>query len=153
MRYSLVFIIILLGCGIDGGTHGSIKGYRYHVSKHRLQEAVNAVINTSQNVVRDTSKDYYNDGENYLTITIKKQDVENIYTFRYYGKKEDWDTSHSSEVFIAYAHDKEGNGGSTGDGGFTRLSEKSKQKLIGIFETEFIDKVDGHVGQTHVTTD
>src|SRR4051812_35025281 len=152
MRYSLFFVTILLGCGIGGGTHGSIKGYRYNVPKHRLQEATNTVINKSQNIVRDTSKDYYNDGENYVTITIKKEGAENIYTFRYYGKKEDWDTSKSSELFIAYAHDKEGNGGSEGDGGFSKLSEKTKQQLIGAFETAFVDKVDREVGQRHVST-
>ena len=153
MKYILFLALLLLGCGINGGTHGSIKGYRYNIPKDKLQEGINTVISKSQNIIRDTTTNYYNDGENYLTIKIRKEDVENTYTFRFYGKKEDWDTSKSSEIFIAYAHDKEGNGGSEGDGGLSGQREKLKKELVSIFEGEFINKLDREVGQNHIATD
>jgi hypothetical protein len=138
----------MYGC-IGGGTHGAIKRYDFPVSKHSLEKSVVNVINTDQNIKRDTTKDYYNDGENYFTIVIKKGDISNTYTFGFYGDKEYWDTAKTSQLVIAYARDKEGNGGSEGDGGVTWYKPTLRNKLVSLFETEFISKLDKELGVNH----
>src|SRR5688572_9857441 len=117
--YLACLIMPAFGC-LTAGTHGSIQEYQYPVSKYVLEKAVMKVIDSNDSIQRDTVKawndssknDYYNDGTNYITMTISKGEIANKYTFRYYGAKVYWDTSTTSEIFIAYAFDKEGNGGS-----------------------------------------
>ena len=138
----------MAGC-MGGGTHGSIKSYDYPVSKYVLQTAISKIILSNANIKRDTSKDYYNDGENYITIKIIGEDIINEYTFRFYGDKKDWDSSKTSEIFIAYAFDKEGNGGSDGNGGVKWYKPFLKKKLTGLFEDEFIKKLDKELRVIH----
>jgi hypothetical protein len=156
MRVSLNFIIILLlilgGC-VLGGTHGSIKNYDFPISKYVLEKAVLKVISSSPNIQRDTAKNYYNDGENYITLEITKGDILNRYTFRFYGGKEDWDTAKTSEIFIAYAKDKEGNGGSEGNGAIKWYKPGLKKELVSLFESEFISKLDKELGVNHTEPD
>ena len=156
----IIFLSILITSCINGGTHGSIKGYRYPTSKAELENAVLEVINTNSNIHRkDTAiKNFYidvtngkydtvfstnyNDGKRYLTIKINVVDtVENEYIFQYYGSEKDWETSSSSEIFICYANDKNGNGGSEGHDSFKK-NKKLKKDLIDVFEKEFISKID-----------
>lgn len=133
---------------IGAGTHGLLKGYRYSISKKELETAVIKVIEKNPNIYRDTiDKDYYNDGITYLTIKIKNKDIENEYTFRYYGDQEDWKNSTYSEIFICYAYDKYGKGGSEGKGNFTKEQEKG---LIDAFEMFFIDQLDRELNLNHI---
>lgn len=158
---SLSYITILLSSCITGGTHGSISGYEYPVLKHSLENAVSKVIALNPNIQRDTTKawndstknDYYNDGVNYVSITISKGELKNSYTFKYAGGLEYWDTSKVSQIFIAYAFDKEGNGGSAGNGGVAWYKVGIKEKLINLFESDFINKIDTELGQKHIKTD
>lgn len=150
-----VFLIFLSSC-ISGGTHGSIKTYEYPISKNILQVAAEKIIEKMPNIKRDNSKswndstkaDYYDDGVNYVSITITKGDFTNKYTFKYAGDKEYWDTSKISNIFIAYAYDRNGNGGSEGNGGIK--NDKLKDDLIKIFETEFIQKLDSSLKLTRI---
>jgi hypothetical protein len=157
--------MFLTGC-LTAGTHGSIKGYRYPISKQALQNTVEKVIAEGGSVHRDTIVNYiidetggkhdtlwdnqYNDTINYVTIYVQKGGTEYKYTFRYYGDKEDWDTAKTSEIFIAYAWDENKHqGGSEGNGGVTWYTPFLKKRLVGVFETEFIDRVDKQLAQKH----
>lgn len=125
----------LFGC-LTAGTHGSIKAYDFPVSKKILQKAVEKVISESNDIHKDTTRNYiinitngksdtiinnhYNDGQNYMTIQIgnnKNGSGIKEYTFEYVGIKEEWDTSKNSSLSIAYAYDENGNGGNNEDGG------------------------------------
>ena len=84
--FLLVLCIELCSC-LTAGTHGSIKAYKYPVSKKVLQSAVEKIISESSDIHRDTTRNYiinatngkndtiidnhYNDGEDYLTIKIE----------------------------------------------------------------------------------
>ena len=128
------------------------------------------VVRSNPNISRDTSLDYlgsdpsldkldtwkgggaanyYNDIKHYLTIKIKSGTGVNEYTIRYYGPDKDWNILNTSEVFICYAYDENRAGGSEGNGGLTWQNFKLKKKLISIFETELILKVDSILNVTH----
>ena len=171
MTKILTFLFSILafsfvGC-ISAGTHGSIKGYQYSISKDSLQKAIMTVIQNNSNIFRDTTldslgssplldhndgKDYsagdnfYNDIKHYVTIKITSGQDVNEYTFRYSGADEDWKNSPTSEIFICYAHDKNGNGGSEGNGG---VSKGMAKDFTDVFEKEFVDKVDKQINLTH----
>lgn len=156
----LFFFFVLVGfysC-ITAGTHGSIKNYQYSVPKYTLEKVVQEIIATNLNIQRDTTKayddstknDYYNDGNDYVTITIVKNDLVNEYTFKYGGGKEYWDTSKVSNISICYAYDKDGNGGSEGNVGLPWYKFGLKKKLVGLFESEFVNKIDAVLKQKHV---
>ena len=175
MTKTLTYIFSLLlfsvaGC-IGAGTHGSIKGYKYSINKDSLQKAIMTVIQNNSNIQRDTSLDilgsspaldhsdgrdysagdnYYNDIKHYVTIKITSGQNVNDYVFRYYGADEDWKTSPTSEIFICYAHDKNGNGGSEGNGG---VSKRMAKEFTDIFERAFVAKVDKELNLTHTVTE
>lgn len=161
-KYFFLFLVLigLYSC-FTAGTHGIIKSYQYPVAKHTLQNAVQKVIDRNGNILRDklkayndsTKMDYYNDGDNYITITIIKNQLQNRYTFKYGGDKEYWDTSKFSNIFICYAFDKDGKGGSEGNGGFPWYKFGLKKKLVELFEKEFVNKVDTVLGQKYIDTD
>jgi len=161
-------LIGMTGCFISAGTHGSLKNYQYNISKYELEKAVNYVINENPKIHRDSVKyvyshwvdiatddgyridsvpDYYNDGENYITIKIETDKGKCEYIFRYYGDKSYWDSSKTSEIFICYAYDEVRNGGSEGNGGVDRETLKY---LAEIFEKEFINKIDEKLGLNHI---
>ena len=167
--YCAILLLLLTGC-IGGGTHGSIKGYRYAVRKDILQKAIMDIIKHNPNIHRDTSLDYlgssplldsdtcyeyqernnyYNDIKHYVTITIFSGKDTNEYTFRYYGPDEQWKSENSSEIFICYAHDKNRNGGSEGNGGVNWRTPSLKKKLTSVFEKELISQVDKMLSMKH----
>lgn len=140
------FVAIELGC-VTGGTHGSIKAYSFPVPKSLLQSTVSEIINGQPDLriapITDTlNSRYYNDGERYVTLEIGDSVHFNRYIFQFSGDKEDWDTSKSSEISIAYAYDKNGNGGSAGNGKFTSCSADVRHAIVDLFEKEFIEKID-----------
>ncbi len=153
----LLFVFSFVGC-LTGGTHGSIKSYGFQTDKNSLQSAVEKVIAVSDFIKPDTIKNYmidvtngrndtifnnrYNDTVNYVTIYIKTSNGENEYTIQYVGDKEYWDTSKISELSIAYAFDKNGSGGSEGDGGINWYNWSLKKRLLEPFEKEFISKIE-----------
>jgi hypothetical protein len=166
-RRLLVLVCLLLAfsqcsCFLSAGTHGSIKSYQYPVPKQKLQAAVEKVIAAGGSVRRDTVRkfivnvtngrrdtiddNYYNDTVNYVTIYIHRQDVLNTYTFHYYGDKEFWDTSKTSVLSIAYAWNRDGKGGSEGNGDVTWFTPLLRKSLTKVFEQEFISKVDKELG-------
>lgn len=174
----LIFLAILTtcltGCFLSGGTHGSIKSYIFSCRKDTLQNAIMNVIKNNPNIQRDTSLDYlgssrlldsidcnncpagdnyYNDIKHYVTIKITSGREINEYTFRYYGPDNAWETAASSQIFICYAYDKDGNGGSEGNNGINQGTENLKKKLIDVFETELIEKVDQELKITHTEGD
>ena len=135
---------------MTGGTHGSIKAYEYPVSKSVLERAVWKVIATNSDIKRDTiyqndgiKYGYYNDSINYISFVITKEGLVNDYTFRYAGDSIYYDTSKVSALSIAYAWDKNTNGGHEG------VSGKVKKELVNLFETEFINKIDDELHLKH----
>ena len=151
--FILVFIL-LKGCLITGGTHGSIKGYQYSVSKYVLDSAVKVAIASNSNISNDTSIGYYNDGQSYITINIKQPDMNYNYIFRYYGGPETWDSSPAlSELFICYAYDGNGNGGSEGGGEVDWFHWNLRKRLLRPFEKELITAVDSILKVKHSKPD
>ncbi len=158
---ALILMISLTSC-LTGGTHGSIKSYEYLTDKYNLQKAIEKVISNSYNIKRDTTNNYiidktdnrndtinnnyYNDGERYLTIYINDENGLSNYTIQYSGDKTFWDTSKTSYLSIAYAFDKDSNGGSEGN---SDISGELKRRLLKTFEKELIFKVDIELGQQH----
>jgi hypothetical protein len=150
-RLSRYIIIVLLfnGC-IGAGTHGSIKAYNYAVSKYRLEKVVADVFANNPKSLRiDSLKDYYNNDSTYITFTLQSGEFVNRYTVRYCGGSEDWDTSTVSCISIAYAHNKDGEGGSEGNGGVKWYNFKLKKELTEPLEKELISKIDKELGMKH----
>jgi hypothetical protein len=134
------------------GTHGSIKGYEYSTSKVNLEKAILEVIKENPSINRSESNsenDYYNE-DGYITITINAPDKYS-YTFRFFGGEEHWKNSpNKSEIFICYAHDNKGNGGSEGGGGVEWYKWGVKSKLTEYFEKNFISKLDKKLNSKHI---
>lgn len=118
---------------LTAGTHGSIKSYTYPVKKTVLEEAVNNVIAKNNNIQKvdtvqknfivditngknDTIRSVHNPA--YVDIRISSSAFLNSYTFQYVGSQDDWNRDTTSEISIAYAYDKEENGGSEANGDF-----------------------------------
>ncbi|MEO6833383.1 MAG: hypothetical protein ABI169_14345 [Chitinophagaceae bacterium] len=141
-------LLTLIGC-MGAGTHGYIKAYRYGVTKPVLEEAIKKVIKTNAAVIKDSIKGYYNDDTSYTTLFIQSKSQEYSYTFQFYGDKQYWDSSQTSEVFIAYGYDKDRNGGSAGNGGVKWYDYNLKKELTQPFEEEFISKIDEELGIKH----
>lgn len=150
-----------------GGTHGSIKSYKYNnVNKVALESTVNKIIwNTSNITVADTVQKNYmiyeKDGKDdtvytkhpnadaYVNISIAKNGLVYRYEFQYVGTIEEWQNNTFSELSIAYAYDEKDNGGSEGNGSFPWYKRSLKKRLIKVFESEFIEKVDKELGVKH----
>lgn len=168
--YLIILSAILSGCFMGAGTHGSIKSYTFPCKKDTLQKAIMTVIASNPNIYRDTlldylgssplldssycpncpaGKNYYNDIKHYVTIKVISEPEDNEYTFRYYGPDEDWKTSDTSGIFICYAYDKDGQGGSEGNGGINWRTHKLKRMLTDVFEKELVNKVDSILRTTH----
>jgi hypothetical protein len=158
--FSFTFVIFLSSC-LSAGTHGSIKSYKFPVPKSLLDTAVKQVISSNRNITRSTTKawndttqnDYYNDGRNYITFTIKGNVSTIDYTLQFVGTEQDWDTSKASELSIAYAWDNDGNGGSEGRGNFPWYKFKLRKKVTSLLENEFLTKVDSILGKKHRDAD
>ncbi len=162
----LILSACLTGCLIGAGTHGSLKGYQYPVTKDKLDSAVMYVIKNNQNIYRDTIgnkilaevgdgkqdtiiDNSWNDGHEYVSIKIKTAKGNCEYTFRYYGGKEDWDTAKTSEIFICWAYDEFDKGGSEGNGG---VDSKTLKYLTEVFEKELVANIDKKINLTHIET-
>jgi hypothetical protein len=134
------------------------------VPKPNLQQAVMYVIQHNTTIYRDTSLDdstsakrdtvsnYYNDIENYVSIKIFDSIGECSYTFKYGGGPEQWKEG-SSSIYIVYAYDENGKGGSAGGGEVTKRTPELKRKLTELFENEFVSKVDKRLGMGHEDID
>ncbi len=154
VAFLLILFVKLSGC-LTAGTHGSINAYNFSVSKYVLQNVVDSVIAGEPNIHRTPITDsfnskYYNDGKRYVTIEIAVPKGVNEYTFQYTGEKEYWDTAKNSEISIAYAFDKDGNGGSEGDGKTSSYNPKLRNQLISLFESEFVNKIKIVLNQKHI---
>lgn len=143
---------MMAGC-LTGGTHESIKYYEYNVPKPILEKVVKQIIAGSGTIKQDTAYDYYNNDTTYVSVSIKYDDVDNNYIFQYGGDKEYWDTSKTSSISIAYAYNKDGEGGSEGNGGVKWYNYKLKRQLTEPLEKELIVKIDSALGIKHVEGD
>jgi hypothetical protein len=148
----LLFIFLspyfFIGC-MGGGTHGSIECYQYQVSKSELERAVKKVILTTKTIKQDSVKDYYNDDTTYVKIIVIENNEMSEYIFHYYGDREYWVSSKISSLSISYAHNKDGKGGSSGNGGVKWYNFGLKKELIGVFERGFIEKLDKELKINH----
>ena len=150
-------IVMQMSSCLTAGTHGSINSYKYPVKKIVLEEAVNNVISKNPNIQKvdtaqksfivditkgknDTMRSVHNPA--YVDIRISGSTFLNSYTFQYVGSQDDWNRDTTSEISIAYAYDEEDNGGSEGNGDFPWYKSSLKNRLISIFERQFIDKLD-----------
>jgi hypothetical protein len=150
--YGLFLIFIATSCDLGGGTHGSIKSYQYPVTKHELQKAIQNIFKNDTIVRRDFRGDYYNDTENYITMTISSNSNKYEYTFRFLGDSMTWATSKNSEIFLCYIYDDKGNGGSIGNGKFKATKPEIQKDMIMVFDTFFVKKLDKELNQKHGDT-
>jgi len=134
---------------MGGGSHGSIECYQYQIPKCELEKAVRNVILTNPSIKLDSIVEYYNDDTTYVTIKVCEREENNEYIFRYGGDKQYWNSSRTSSIFIAYAHNKEGRGGSSGNSGVKWYNFKLKEELTGVFERGFIEKIDQELKIMH----
>ncbi|HRO76794.1 MAG TPA: hypothetical protein PLP27_11670, partial [Crocinitomicaceae bacterium] len=157
-------LTILTSCIMGAGTHGSLKGYSYSTSKYDLENAINSDIDKNSKITKIIDEQSYTisvkeNGDfdttinedyvkSYTTIKIKTTKGENKYTFRFYGNEEDWNKN-TSEIFICYAYDEFGKGGSEGNGG---IDNKRLKYLTNVFEKELIKKIDEELRQKHIET-
>lgn len=167
--YLILFLLLSFNSCVISAGHGSLTSYNFETSKAKLETAVMKVIAEDKNIYREPkpnqevkdiykkiakernneNKDfnadlsaysYYNDGKNYLTITIKNKNYKFI--FRYYGGEEEWKTSPTSSFFVVYAYNQFGHGG----GYNNNLDAKLVKELTTAFESEFVDKVQKELG-------
>ena len=92
----------------------------------------------------------YNDGKEYVTINIRSGGDTIEYTFRYYGGQEYWDSSRTSEIFICWAYNQSGKGGSEGTGG---VDDETLKMFTTVFEKELVEKIDKELSLTHKDSD
>ncbi len=148
MKIIGIAFLLISGC-MKGGTHGSIKCYQFSVPKSELEKAVKLVISITPTIKQDSIKEYYNDDTTYITIKVYEKEEVNEYIFRYGGGKQYWDSAKTSSIFIAYAHNKEGKGGSEGNGGIKSSDYKLVKELTGVFESGFVEKIDQELKIIH----
>lgn len=145
----LLLVFVMAGCifNMGGGTHGSIKGYEYPVTKAELAGVINKIIQSDTSLRQDFRADYYNDTKNYITLNIKSHANEVEYIFRYFGDSSYWAHSSSSEIFICYVYDHKGNGGSEGNGKWDKTDSKIQDSLVNLFETKFVSRINSELNQ------
>jgi hypothetical protein len=147
----LIFIVkFVTGWMNFSGGAGGLKSYEYSLPKNELEIAINHVLKNNSKIYRDTIKEDYYNKDGYVTIKISEENVKNEYTFRFYGDQEEWKKSKSSSIFIVYAHDKDGNGGSEGHGG---ISDELLKEFYKVFELELINKVDKQLKIKHTESE
>lgn len=148
IKLILLAISMLYGC-MKAGTHGSIKCYQFPIPKVQLEKAVRSVIRKVPNVVQDSVKEYYNNDSTYVKIKVFENEEVNEYIFHYYGDRKYWISSKTSAISISYAHNKRGEGGSSGNGGVKWYNFNLKEELTGLFERGFINKIDEELKVKH----
>ncbi len=152
-KFYIIFLFFSAQGCLSGGTHGKIESYQYAVSKYDLSNDVLKVIESGTNILRDTLKgydggvNYYNDGIRYLNVIITKDSDICNYVIHFYGDSTYWDTAKNSALSIVYANFN-GVGGSEGRDDF-KGKEEVRDKLIEVFQSEFIDRLDKQVGKEH----
>lgn len=145
--------ILLFGGCIEAGTHGSIRGYSYTISKSELEKKIHFILKSSTNIWQDSAKDYYNDDSTYIRMNINYDNHIFSYIFSFYGDRTYWDTSTKSQIFIAYASNDKGEGGSEGDGGVKNGNSSLRHELLIPFENVFIAKLDSILFTVHFVED
>ncbi len=147
---------VLSSC-LVAGTHGSLKEYKFLVSKHDLLKEINKTIDSSHNIFRDQNLNYivqidgsksdtlfnnrYNDGKNYITFSIS-ENLKDTFEYTIQVNEDSLSNTYTSYLNITYAYDGKGNGGSINDNNFNKSNNFSRKKAIQIFEKDFISKFD-----------
>lgn len=119
------------------GTHGSLGGYSYEVSKDSLETAIESLIKHENKIVR-----LENDRTDYIDVLIKS-DNPRVFVFRFAGDKEYWNSHpNESHIFIAYTK-KEGKELFKSEG---EISRKEKKEAVKVFEEYFIKELEKQTG-------
>ncbi|MBK9273303.1 MAG: hypothetical protein IPM49_02030 [Flavobacteriales bacterium] len=84
----------------------------------------------------------------YVDIRITHEAAAYEYRIQYAGSELAWDTSATACLSIAYAFDEEGRGGSAGDAGVNWSTPLLREKLLAVFEKEFIHRLDSSLRVT-----
>lgn len=160
---SFLLVACCVSSCIDGGTHGSISEYCYTVKHSDLRYTVDRVLDSNSALLQrgDTTKNvliYLHDGQTDTVVSnhpnsraytdLKIIHEKEVYEYRvqYVGSETTWDTSKTACLSVAYAFDNEAHGGSAGDGGVNWSKPFLKQKLLAVFESEFIQRIDSALG-------
>ena len=150
MKLVLVALVLIFLCGcLSAGTHGSIKTYDFCASNQDVRKAVYQIFQEDSTVYRrqvmkptdSTVLDQYNDGVKYIYFYISQAKDAFQYIVRFAREKEPEDSAKHTTLFIAYCYNRNGEGGSEGNGGFDQLDKSTQNKLIGLFESRIVYKI------------
>ncbi len=147
-------VILFSGCG----DASALKGYRYHTTKYRLEEAVMKVIRNNPSVVQDTATEntwgpsntaYSKDGRHDIAILVRTPQAVTSYVLTYLGNETNWKTQSDAEIFISQLRDKDGNSIRQGENENGQFSGKTAKDGISLFETVFIAQLDRELHLPH----
>lgn len=168
LSFSLLTLYGLIGCG----SSEAIESYQYATSKQKLELAVNNVLKSKTNIIWDSvyitgkryrdaykNKDWYVDTidtmytsqyrETLFWITVKDKNIINNYEVRYWGDSINWNTSATSVLFISSINNNYGLDLRQGEN-VSEFSSLEAKNAIGLFEKEFIAKLDAELKIKHV---
>ncbi|MEJ7559292.1 MAG: hypothetical protein WKF66_13360 [Pedobacter sp.] len=127
-------MIFILSCA---GTHGFIQRYKFNTSKADLEQAIKSVLKNNTTFLQEDQIAKANNESGYMTIFIKSEGDKYGFRIRYYGDEQHWETSSTSEIFIASARIN-GIGGKDSD---EAMTEELKAKLLKVFQERFVNLV------------
>lgn len=134
------FIAVMEGAG----THGSLGGYSYDVSKDSLESAIKWTIDDDVNI---TELEIDGGEGTYMKILIDG-DAQYYFVYRFYGNEDEWALSiNKSRIFITSFR--------VGEGGFKNereISRKDRKLANRIFNEYFIESLKDHSGLVPVVS-
>jgi hypothetical protein len=144
MKIRLIVYVLLVFCFsscIGGGTTGKIKGYRYNLPSHYLEEAVDSIFMNTTDVKLDS--DRLTGSRPSETIFINR----NGKVYKYVTRFSYWDTANEAELCIIYAYEN-GVGGDEGSKSFAGKKDV-RNRLIQVFDTVVAQKIDSFLDMEH----
>ena len=137
MRYTYSYLVILIFILSCAGTHGFIQRYKFNTTKSVLEKTIKLVLSSNTTFLKEDEIAKLNDQPGYMTIFIKFEGDKYGFRIRYYGDEQHWNTSNTSEIFIASARIN-GIGGKNDD---ESMTDELKFKLLKVFEERFINLI------------
>lgn len=114
----------------------------------QLLNAIDSVILKNENIKPNITLGYYNDRVNYSTLVINKDFLSYEYTIQF--SEENVETG----ISICYIYyENSGEGGSAGNGKYEKTPIELREKMINVFETEFMRILNKKLGLSCIDID